>query len=477
MKSYKVALPVLAAFSAFSSCTKVDDSLGLDLVPDNQRSVILIDTLSTGLLETSQRLADSVVSSKQGIILFGEHYDALSGRTATAGIVQFLPFVKETYFGTGATVDSLLFDLTLARLVGDTAVNPARQFDVYAVLPEKLSYDSTYYVNFDPSTILGPKLFSFEHSGPSAYKTIVLSPAKNTVTADGWAFMNRLRDASKEINDSEDKFHKEFGGFYIVQDAASLAPGTTGAIYEMNIGVDSYYTVYSSMTIYAHNYEGGQVKDTLAVSYHFIDGSTAYRNTSLTTVRHDYTNTPVEQSLTDTENNGFAYHVYEHSPAGAKPVLTFTDTLIGKNATTGELTGRIASMMTRDGVSYSALAVNRAQLIIPLKERSLETLNNSAYRLGMYYKYETFAPIPDWAYSYESYYGEGSIPYGGYLARGLGYYSMDITSYVQQLISYPDKVGRNITIGSTPSAALLTAPFTQIDGAGIQLILTYTLIR
>ncbi|GHV00230.1 hypothetical protein FACS1894159_05590 [Bacteroidia bacterium] len=468
-----------AAMSLFSAiymagCVSVDDQLGLDLVPDDQQAIILIDTLTIGI-ESYQTLPDSMVTSNQGYIMCGIMGSADAGATTASGGMQFLPEDKGLTFGYNPVIDSVFMSLVVYNVVGDTTLAKAKDYYIYEIKEGALSYDSTYYAFFDPSTAIHPNpLFRFSFSGSAhlGYRVNLTDPAN--ILPEGQAFLDRLTQVTAEDSESAETFHNKFGGLWIAPDPATTpADGAICYIYPSITYSSLEYDSY--LTVHARNFDQSApavVKDTLTRYYFFTSV-----NASVTSLSHDYTGTPVQAALANGTTT-VSPVVYSHSPAGATPMLRFSDAF----------TQTLRGMMTHNGVQYGSLAINRAEIRIPVADNTIPFLNRSPQRLGMYYNYNTYSPMPDFVFNaygagYESY-------YGGYLQRAKSYYSMDITSYAQRLATGASTTPREIYLGMMPTAIsdyytgyyysfenVFTDAFTAIDSGAIKVILTYTLVK
>ncbi|MBP6452748.1 MAG: DUF4270 family protein, partial [Alistipes sp.] len=117
----------------------------------------------------------------------------------------------------------------------------------------------------------------------------------------------------------------------------------------------------------------------------------------------------------------------------------------------------------------------------------------------LYTDFKTLTPMSDYAYDYEQQY-EVTLPYGGYLNRSLGCYTLNISSHIQRLWrayqeapidpetgerQYTEAQKRMMTLYLAPGATDLFT-FNRIalqggikagENAPIHMELTYTLIK
>lgn len=478
----KATVAAAAFVASFAACSKVDDLLGLDFLPPDQNMVIRFDTITSGI-DAYQVVTDSLLSVQQGFIMFGAHDQAGRGLIKASAVLQFAPYVDNEPLAADVVLDSLTMYLTLSRLVGDTVPTNVKSFFIYEVRPGKMIKDSAYYTSFDPNKPeydlydASKPLFKFNYNNTKTEIATLMFTETNSdamILPEGKTYLQRLASISGEQISSTDTFHELFGGFYIAPEPTWPNAGNPGAVFVMPTGVDDNTgRPYSNMYLYAHK-TTTEKTDTLFRGFFFREtashtsGSTTVKtvyNVSVTSISHDYTGTPIQAAIDEGAAGISSTQVWLDSPAGATPKLKFTDGFVD----------RIKDYKTYNGKTYSALAVNRAEIIIPLKDKSVTYLNESAPRMGMYYNYHYGKWIPDYDPSYEAQYG--ALPYGGYLNRTKGEYSMDVTSYIQRLVLNA-ATQKEVFLGES-SGLEFSNNFTTLDtGADkIRLVITYTLIE
>ena len=187
---------------------------------------------------------------------------------------------------------------------------------------------------------------------------------------------------------------------------------------------------------------------------------------------------------------------------GALVELTLTDEFL---SVLGELQAE------QEDEGYRTVAINQALLSIYVdgvtdggweqgfSQKVIERFDASISRLGLYTDFKTLTPVSDYAYDYEQQY-EVSLPYGGYLNRSLGCYTLNISSHIQRLWrayqeapidpetgerQYTEAQKRMMTLYLAPGATDLFT-FNRIalqggikagENAPIHMELTYTLIK
>ncbi len=486
---------LLAALFA-AGCTTKDDTLGANLIPDNQqlkagyavfqwnKEVLTgLDALNPKkYVETRLYQTDSVVSSnlKQGYL--GAAYNDTVGLRTAGFLSQFSNYylVDEGYFGYRPIFDSAQLLLSVSAYGRDTMTE--QKFYVYeiednAYLTEKplsagkTERDSVFYLNFNPEeaatdadekNILGQKLFEFTLGGDNG-------PSKTAVTMkptpEGREFIQRLMLQTGErkgdysiydVNNMSEWF-KVFKGLYIrPAEAKKLkAPGQSkGSVYTLDLSA-SGFAVYGRNRV---EEDPSLIKDTIGMVYYFYVGDFTEGNVSVNTVRHDYTGSKIDpdeaQAYIDGKPNPNRLpksRVYVEGMGGVTTEIAFTQEFFDdlqklidtenaeskKEFTTLAFT-QVQMEIYFPGGQYDWTAIDPSQPDITGGDPAftgiplIDRMNVAPSRIGMYTNYGRKVNISDYAYLYESYYGT-TLAYGGYINRSHGCYRMDITSHVQEM--------------------------------------------
>lgn len=361
---------LLAALFA-AGCTTKDDTLGANLIPDNQqlkagyavfqwnREVLTGDKALNPkkYVETRLYQTDSVVSSnlKQGYL--GAAYNDTVGLRTAGFLSQFTNYylVDEGYFGYRPIFDSAQILLSVSAYGRDTMTE--QKFYVYeiesnAYLTEKplstgkTERDSVFYLNFNPEeaatdagkkNILGQRLFEFTlggNNGPSK-TAVTMNP-----TPEGRAFIQRLMlqtgerkgDYSIYDVDNMSEWFDVFKGLYIrpAEAAAMKADGTSkGSVYTLDLSA-SGFAVYGRNRV---EEDPSLIKDTIGMVYYFYVSDLDKGNVSINTVRHDYTGSKIKISEARAyidgkpnplENRPDKSRVYVEGMGGVTTEITFT---------------------------------------------------------------------------------------------------------------------------------------------------------
>ncbi len=448
---------VVAALVA-GGCSKVDDTLGQNLIPYDDQMTIRIDTLDVGF-ETYVDITDSVSSNLLGALYLGNRTTPL-GVTTCSGIVQFVPLLGysvDTGFGTSPVVDSLYIGLSISLYSdGDdlSKVNTPQEYYVYEVTSD-IKYDSIYYPSFPVDQVINPiPIFKFTASQPKNC-LVKLEPING-----GEAYMQRLVPSDMTIyEDGNDTlFIKEFKGWYIAP-----APGST-----KNAALVQYLLGASTVSAFVHSQFDG-ADSTYMVSYTMDDDYTYMYNNSIAIIDHDYSTAPFAGQI----GTGQATTAgYVQTMTGVYTKLKLTPTLVSA----------LRNLKSQDGIDYAAMVINQASLLISSQGTTAAEMNNEVARLGAYTNYVTRTGIPDYIPSYEIT-NSTLLPFGGFLDRGHKYYSMDVTTYTQRLAA-GDNTASEIILAPEYASSVNYGSFGESviaaqGGAvpGVRLVVTYTLIK
>ncbi len=455
----------MAAVATLSGCTKVDDTLGGNLVPDNQQmmtgyvSLPKIDGLNPKkYVETRLFQTDSIIGSNISSGYFGSEVNDTMGLRAAGFLSQYINYYKvdSGYFGYRPIFDSAQLILSITAYGADTTT--LQEFAVYEVTSNSYledKSDTTFYLNFDPvkANILGDKLFTFtigkntvtgKQTGPAT------TAATLTPTAAGRDYIARLMlqkgkyagDYSVYSRDSLEQFIAEFKGLYICPDKVverdPAKKGSTGTIYATTLES-------TALSVYGRNHvknDPSLIQDTIGMVYYFYDSQADLGNVSVNSIRHDYTqsNIRIEEAKESNSDRPTNTQVYVEGMGGVVTEMTFAKDFFK------DLEAQIEAENLRSGKEFTTLAFSQVRMSLYFTEsdydwqkidplnpgKLLEEMNAAPSRLGMYTDYKKLTAISDYAYAYEKNYST-SLAYGGKINRSRGCYVMDVTSYVQQL--------------------------------------------
>ena len=480
--SLRVLLLALAGAWMAGGCTMVDDTLGGNLIPDNQQmraGFVTIDGSTKSIdglnprryVETRLFKTDSIVGSNLSYGYFGaQQNDSLGLRTA-GFLSQMVSYyaVPQDYFGYMPIFDSAMLLLSIKSFGSDTVTE--QHFAVYEILSndyitERGKSDTTFYLGFTPDESVYDKshpLFRFTLGGEGKYPSTTTSVTM-TPTDAGKAYVRRLMlqegkykdDYTIYTNDSLQYFIEEFPGLYIAPDPdfpLTKEGSNVGTIFATQLDA-------SGLSIYGRNRvpeDPALIKDTIGMVFYFYDSYASHGNVSVNTIQHDYGQITVPELAFDaatdadepaagaTDTRQPVTQLRVEGMGGAVTEMTFTPEFFAT------LEENIARENARDGKNFQTLAFSQARMSIYFSESSydwseldpsgsnassilslIDEMNAAPSRLGLYTNYKALTPVSDYAYSYEQNYNT-TLNYGGYINRSRGCYVLNITGYMQQL--------------------------------------------
>lgn len=476
----RMLLPVAALAATIGltlgGCTKVDDTLGGNLIPDNQQmragyvQFPRADELNPKkYVETRLFQTDSIVSSNITYGYMGSMLNDTLGHRSAGFLSQMVNYYKvdSGYFGYMPIFDSAQILLKVTSFGRDSVTE--QSFAVYEVVsnkyltekpiaPNKSQRDSTFYLNFDPVAegVYNPDepLFTFTLGGegkyPSTTSAVTLEP-----TEAGKKYIRRLMlqegeyagDYSIYSADSLKYWVEAFKGLYI-------APNPEKPLTEYGKGtIFATELTYSGLSVYGRNRvkdDPSLIKDTIDMVYYFYEDGAEFGNVSVNNVKHGYEEATIarriniEEARETAENRPENPLVYVEGMGGVVTEMTFSPEFFA------ELEAEIAKG-NADGKNFKTLAFSQVRMSIYFNDsdyewekiadgtagdilRMTDQMNAYPARLGMYTNYKTLTPISDYAYIYEQNYGSSvTLAYNGKINRSRGCYVMDITGYMQQL--------------------------------------------
>ncbi|MCM1150889.1 MAG: DUF4270 domain-containing protein [Alistipes sp.] len=479
-----------ALLAAAAGCTKVDDSVGSNLVPENQQIQAGYVTLprkgETPKRYVATRLfrTDSIVSSNIAYGYMGAELNDTLGLRTAGFMTQYLDYMDDGVgagaFGYEPFVDSARLELSIAQYGLDTLTPQA--YRIYEIVSnaymEDHPSDTTFYLNFDPRKYISEKpLFEFtfpdgETTGPATTSV----PLK--ITPEGEDLIARLMLQKGTYKDdysiytgadSLKQWVEEFKGLCIRPVGAPAQPGK-GTIYATTLSG-------TKLAIYGRNRveeDPSLIKDTLELRYIFKHPySSTYGNLSINTIEHDYAaGTQIDPSRIGEEGQRpLDGRVIVEGMGGVATELSFTKEFFD------ELEAEIAAANV-GGKQFTTLAFSQARMRIyfagsdydwekidPLDaERLIYEMDAAPERIGLYTDYKLLSSISDYAYAYEKN-NNLTLAYDGRVNRSRGCYTMDITGYMQALWnSYVEErdaaaaEGRAFEIANVKNRTIYAAP-------------------
>lgn len=485
------ALAVSAA--ALTGCVERDDTLGANLVPDNQQlkaGYVSLPALPKSgaaanprkYVETRLFQTDSIRASNISNGYMGTMFSDTLGQRTAGFLTQYVSYYKvdEGYFGFRPIFDSAQLLLSINAYGSDTLTE--QTFAVYEITsneylrrkplgPGKSQRDTAFYLDFNPrdvsylegadKNIVGEKLFTFTLGGDNGPSKAAVTM---TPTSAGREFVKRLMlhgddyvegtpiDYSVYDPEHLDKWVERFKGLYIEPETrftASKDNAPQGTIYTTDLSA-------TGLSIYGRNRREEDptlIKDTIGMVYYFYDSyQSEFGNVSINVVDRNYdaATSPAKISLDDAREYLSKGTLNPDRPENPRAYVEGMGGVITELTLTGEffdeLEHIIADENAASGKDFSTLAFSRACIsfyfpssshdwtqIDPTNPgRLIEEMSGAPSRLGLYTDYKSLTAIADYLYVYENTYGT-SISYGGYINRSRGCYVMDITGYLQEV--------------------------------------------
>ncbi|MDE6070526.1 MAG: DUF4270 domain-containing protein [Alistipes sp.] len=519
---------VLAGAALATGCTTVDDSLGANLVPDNQQMRAGWTTFPRKgepnpkkYVETRLFQTDSICSSNISYGYMGSQRDDTIGLRSAGFLTQYLYYttVSDGIFGQRPIFDSAQLLLSISSYGLDTTTS--QLYHIYEITTDPFATDTIFYLDFDPTPYVDTEpLFSFTF--PDGTTT---GPATTAVTLahtdKGREFVDRLLLQSGKYAgdysvyttaDSLAQWFEEFKGLYI-RPAADQTDNGKGGIYALDLS-GSGLAVYGRTRV---EEDPSLVKDTVSLLYIFkdTDFSPTYGNNSINTLARNYAQgsqiDPVSLRKPGTEireNERLDGRVIVEGMGGIITGITFTQDFFDA------LEHEIAAA-NEEGYAFSTLAFSQVCMSIYFADSDYEwehvmlgnpdrlvgQMNAAPERIGLYTDFMSLKAVSDYDYYNEKVY-DLDLSYDGYINRSRGCYMFDITGHVQQLwngyLAEREEAGRegrdidieNIagrTIYAAPEAyGLFTSLYTVLQGmaddaqtndAPIRFEMTYNLLK
>lgn len=424
------------------SCTEVDDKLGVNIVPPSQEFEVEFATLSEGIA-SYLTYTDSISTGGLDYAYFGKMTDRTYGsKVRASALVQFAHSLHSdtiVYEDRESVPDSLAIVLGMKTVGGDTLKE--QTFDIYRVR-KLLERDGTYYNGTDideyiDSAPMFTCTFSGKPRGATEFDTLSLRVADKTLAEE---FISELWSVDTALYSNDTLFLKEFNGLCITPSGTSP---DDAAIYGMNLQWDVSEGPASYLILYGHDYPKGDsptlVEDKIMRAFAITNNTSYSYQRAVTAVEYDYAaveggsninyDVPAEEPLTNPTERG-----YVQGFMGVATTLEFGE----------EFVASLRALRPEGG----SIFINKATLYVDVEGTDdYELYDIAPERLGTYTNYSKLTAVPDYAYLYEKNY-ETELAYGGYLNRTFGYYTMDLSLYLQELLSdESDEVSRRITLG------------------------------
>ena len=432
---------VSALMILITSCTEVDDQLGVGIVPPGQRFEVGFKTLEEGIANYLT-YTDSISTGTLDYAYFGTMTDKHYGGVAKASaLVQFAYAAHSdtiAYENRESMPDSMVLIMGMKTVGGDTLQE--QTFDVYR-LRKLLDRTSNYYSGIDVEEYIDSEpMFTFSFSGkPNGAKefdTLSLRVSNRQLAEE---FMDELWKIDTALYSNDTLFVKEFNGLCITPSGTSPQDA---AVYGMNLQWDSQEGPCSYLVMYGHDYEKGGdpslVEDEIMRAFVISNDNSYVHLRAVTAVDHDYSATTFGASIN--------VDVLADEPLENPVEVGYVEGFLGVT-TTIELGDEFVKSLRALCPEGRNIFINQATMYVNLGEENYTFYDYAPARVGTYTSYAKIAAVPDYNYYYEANY-ETELNYGGYLNRTFGRYEMDLAIYLQELLSDTEgEVSRRLTLG------------------------------
>lgn len=491
-----VAVISIAAIALFSGCTTSDETLGIEMIPQNQKMQIRFKSFYAGRVykdtfdkeqnkfvttssncrsfRTTLYRTDSLVSSNLQVGYMGIERDPENifgeREAGYASNFLFMSDIGDEGFGYLPIFDSMQLLLSVTDYVGDTThVQRYEVFEVTKSLVEAMEVtnedgtkDTIAYINFDMSQLYDSSkplfTFDFPNQAKGVYTTstaVTMDPVSLAADSPTWDFVRRLMLIPADTKDwdgyaddtaiyaDDDKWCEQFKGLYI-RPQGGLEQGKEGAMYKVDFLSTGIYLLGRNRK----PEEPMLIQDTTYMYYYFYDKYADAGNHSINSVKHNFEGSKLgeynllnDPSKSLDENHRLrtdALVGYVSGMGGPMMEIYFTDDFLRE----------LRSISAEE--DYTHAAINKAQMSVYTEESNYDwmkinpelvtpLLDKSIPRMGLYVDFATLTPVPDYDFTYEKSYST-ELLFGGYLNRSRASYVMNISGYIQRLKNYVDEI-------------------------------------
>ena len=436
-----LALMMGALILAFSSCRKSPETIGNNLISDNNYiGVFRTDTVEI----VCHSYLDSVATKNASYALLGAIKDPVFGTTEAGFYTQLRPSVAGQSFGSNPVLDSLVLQLYIADYYGDTMV---MQTAHAYVLTDTLSYEETYYSHSTLATEMIDQANNHQFMPRPHTKTNVIG----TDTIGQPIFRiplsqelgNYLLNLDSSYYSRPDLFKQQFKGLYVCCSPVSQH----GSILSINLTNNSF----SMLQLYYH--DAATPNKPMRYNYYVTSSDTYFNHFD-----HDYQQgSPefVQQLLEGQEELGQG-RVYLQTMGGVRTFIQFP---------------HLAHWA--DSLENCYLVVNDAKLILPATQQLLDSVYKAPSMLAL-----IGFNIDSTTYLLPDYY-EGTSYFGGSYNATLHTVTFRISEYLQDMIlKKKDNAGLSLGInGAAYNAQRLVINGPEAtEGEKMRLEVTYSIV-
>lgn len=375
-----------------TACVPNDRKTGSNLITDD---FLLQAEVATFDIPITNRVSDSIQATSSDHIILGSLYDEIYGRVYSDGASLIIPFSDSTYFGESPKLRSAYLSLQVdTTLFLDNSQEGIHQnIQIYKLLTDldstKNFSNSITEEDYDPNPI--------NKGNPVIYKS-----GKIRIDIKDEYAQELLNTTSEEFKDFK-KFVKRIKGFYIKTDPQESEQG--GRLNYLKLGSSILYLDYT-MTDPERNLFDHDTTESFAFGY-----SIAVNN--------------IRTNSTHLENDNLSDQLHIESLDGVKGHI---------DART--LKTMLDSWVKENGYENKTIVLSRAEMTFPYEMPEDYTIFNKVAPEYIYCFQNTpsasdtlrfYKPLPEVDY----------VTNKGYIDRSLKRYTMDITTYIQDLLTTP----------------------------------------
>lgn len=437
-----LALMMGALILAFSSCRKSPETIGNNLISDNN----YIGVFHTDTVEiVCHSYRDSVSTKNASYALLGAMKDPIFGTTEASFYTQVRPSVAGQSFGSSPVLDSLVLQLYIADYYGDTmAMQTAHAF----VLNDTLSYDETYYSNSVLATDVIDHANNYQFMPRPHTKTSVIG--NDTIGQTilriplSQELGNYLLNLDSSYYSRPDLFKQYFKGLYVCCTPVSQ----NGAILSINLTNNSF----TMLQLYYH--DAATPEKPMRYNYYVTSSDTYFNHFD-----HDYQQGSPEfvQQLLEGQETLGQERIYLQTMGGVKTFVQFPN---------------LAHWT--DSLENCYLIVNEAMLVLPATPQLVDSIYKAPSVLSLlgFNADSTTYLLPD--------YYEGTSYFGGSYDATRNVVTFRISEYLQDMImEKKENAGISLGInGSVYNAQRLVINGPEAtEGEKMKLEVTYSIVN
>lgn len=462
MKRYSITniLKLLVIFSAvyFSiQCTKVNHSLGGNIIPSKDELSIALDTVSG--FEIYSKRVDSFQVDLFTSSYLGYYISPRLGKIDAAYTTELTTNIKGSSleFTDDYVVDSVILSLAVSNPMGN--INSNLKISMYELKENFRKPTNTVYREYASDGYFDPYYSNFDYEKyikDTPYATFDINVTDATATGVveiplSKEIGERLLKMKPSDYEQDSTFRKLFKGFCFVAES-SYAGGALMQIAPNESGI--YINVYDNKI-----WEEEKEKKMVSISLDFghISNNELY-NQMVTSFKIDesYANTDlgIPENIINDSISGIDYSFV----SGMGNVVTRLKFPIDA---INDLKEQLIDSPS------AAIIVTNATLELPTYDTNIGALDNSIYSLGAFYNFPTSVYMPDYYLN-----NSGKIDvtsFGGTLNRSFNKFEINITSYIQEVLSNKTN---EVSIDITPSAgALISDRLTKLNNSDTRKII------